>query len=125
MKVYIVLGGFEESLGLDPNDPLIPFALFLGVSVTLWYELSCFLVFVHFSLGFIYLWNLDSDHSIYLPFKWKLHFSSDLCRGSYRVLKYSGYAGDLSPESTMELLRGNESVVLIDIRPEARDCKFF
>ncbi|EYU45833.1 hypothetical protein MIMGU_mgv1a008530mg [Erythranthe guttata] len=42
----------------------------------------------------------------------------DMCRGSYRVLKYSGYSGDLSPQSTMELLRGNESVVLIDIRPE-------
>ncbi|KAL9169750.1 hypothetical protein ABFS82_04G098700 [Erythranthe guttata] len=73
-QVYIVLVGFEESLGLDPNDPLIPFVLFVGVSATLW--------------------------------------------GSYRVLKYSGYSGDLSPQSTMELLRGNESVVLIDIRPE-------
>ncbi|KAI3463301.1 hypothetical protein Pfo_019964 [Paulownia fortunei] len=73
-QVYIALEGFEESLGLDPNDPLIPFVLFLGVSATFW--------------------------------------------GSYRVLKYSGYAGDLSPQSTLELLRGNESVVLIDIRPE-------
>ncbi|KAK6153621.1 hypothetical protein DH2020_013260 [Rehmannia glutinosa] len=29
-QVYIVLEGFEESLGLDPNDPLIPFVLVLG-----------------------------------------------------------------------------------------------
>ncbi|KAL0463853.1 UNVERIFIED_CONTAM: hypothetical protein Slati_0272900 [Sesamum latifolium] len=80
-QVSIGVEGFEESLGLDPNDPLIPFILFLGVSATLW--------------------------------------------GSYRVLKYGGYAGDLSPQSTWELLRGNENVVLIDIRPEARDSQFF
>ncbi|KAL0429868.1 UNVERIFIED_CONTAM: hypothetical protein Sradi_0612800 [Sesamum radiatum] len=80
-QVSIAVEGFEESLGLDPNDPLIPFILFLGVSATLW--------------------------------------------GSYRVLKYGGYAGDLSPQSTWELLRGNENVVLIDIRPEARDSQFF
>ncbi|KAL3824402.1 hypothetical protein ACJIZ3_020431 [Penstemon smallii] len=73
-QVYIALEGFEESIGLDPNDPLIPFVLLLGLSATLW--------------------------------------------GSYRVLKYSGYAGDLSPEETVELLRGNTNVALIDIRPE-------
>ncbi|KAK4410530.1 hypothetical protein Sango_0126000 [Sesamum angolense] len=73
-QVSIAVEGFEESLGLDPNDPLIPFVLFLGVSATLW--------------------------------------------GSYRVLKYGGYAGDLSPQSTWELLQGNENVVLVDIRPE-------
>lgn len=33
--------GFEKSLGLDPNDPLVPLALFLGVSTTLWYKFSC------------------------------------------------------------------------------------
>lgn len=73
-QVYVALGGFEESIGLDPNDPLIPVVLVFGVSAILW--------------------------------------------GSYRVLKYSGYAGDLSPESAMELLRGNDNAVLIDIRPE-------
>lgn len=52
--------------------------------------------------------------------KCKLHVSSDFCRVSYRILKYGGYAGDLSPESAMELLRGNKNAVLIDIRPEAR-----
>ncbi|KAK6124690.1 hypothetical protein DH2020_041573 [Rehmannia glutinosa] len=76
-QVYMAVEGFEESIGLDPNDPLIPFVFFLGLSATLW--------------------------------------------GSYRILKYSGYAGDLSPQSTLELLRGNENVVLVDIRPEARD----
>ncbi|KAL1559117.1 hypothetical protein AAHA92_09495 [Salvia divinorum] len=73
-QVYIALGGFEERVGLDPNDPLIPVGLVFGASAILW--------------------------------------------GSYRVLKYSGYAGDLSPELAMELLRGNDNAVLIDIRPE-------
>lgn len=43
-KVYRAVEGFEESLGLDRNDPLIPFVLFLGLSVTLWYN-SCFDIF--------------------------------------------------------------------------------
>ncbi|XP_022856543.1 uncharacterized protein LOC111377652 [Olea europaea var. sylvestris] len=73
-QLSTALEGFEKSLGLDPNDPLIPAVLFLGVSGTIWV--------------------------------------------SYRVLKYGGYAGDLSPQSTLELLRSNENVVLIDIRPE-------
>ncbi|GFP97776.1 calcium sensing receptor chloroplastic, partial [Phtheirospermum japonicum] len=73
-QVYMAVEGFEERLGLDPNDPLIPFVLFFGLSATLW--------------------------------------------GSYRILKYSGYAGDLSPQETFDLLRGNEDVVLVDIRPE-------
>lgn len=73
-QVSIALEGFEVSLGLDPNDPLIPAVLFLGVSATIWV--------------------------------------------SYRVFKYSGYAGDLSPESTLELLCSNGNVVLIDIRLE-------
>ncbi|XP_057797216.1 uncharacterized protein LOC131013180 isoform X2 [Salvia miltiorrhiza] len=73
-QVYIALVGFEERVGLDPNDPLIPVVLVFGASAILW--------------------------------------------GSYRVLKYSGYAGDLTPESAMELLRGNDNAVLIDIRPE-------
>ncbi|XP_051147947.1 uncharacterized protein LOC127263055 isoform X2 [Andrographis paniculata] len=69
-QVYVVVEGFEKSLGLDPNDPLIPLALFVGATATLW------------------------------------------------VLRYSGYAGDLSPKLTFELLRGKEKVALIDIRPE-------
>ncbi|KAH6758851.1 hypothetical protein C2S51_019086 [Perilla frutescens var. frutescens] len=73
-QVYIAVEGFEGSLGLDPKDPLVPFVLFLGLSVTLW--------------------------------------------GSYRIVKYGGYAGDLSPEAALELLQGNENAVLVDIRPE-------
>lgn len=73
-QVYIAVEGFEKSLGLDPNDPLVPLVLFLAFSTTLW--------------------------------------------GSYRVFIYGGYAGDLSPESTLELLQGNENAVLVDIRPE-------
>ncbi|KAL5574764.1 hypothetical protein UlMin_016463 [Ulmus minor] len=74
-KVYLAIEGLEQSLGLNPNDPIVPFVLFLGTSATLW-------VF-------------------------------------YLVSTYSGYAGDLSPESTLEILTGTENAVLIDIRPEA------
>lgn len=55
----------------------------------------------------------------------KFIFSSDLCRGAYWFLTYAGYAGDLSPQLTMELLTGKENSVLIDVRPEARNCNFF
>ncbi|MQL86973.1 hypothetical protein Taro_019503 [Colocasia esculenta] len=40
---------------------------------------------------------------------------------SYWILKYGGYSGDLSPETTLELLKSDEDAVLIDVRPEARD----
>ncbi|XP_057773143.1 calcium sensing receptor, chloroplastic-like isoform X2 [Salvia miltiorrhiza] len=73
-QVYMAVEGFEESLGLDPNDPLVPFVLFLGLSVTLW--------------------------------------------ASYRIVKYSGYAGDFSPQPALEFIQGNENAVLVDIRPE-------
>nr|TKS05887.1 hypothetical protein D5086_0000128630 [Populus alba] len=35
-QVYIAIEGLEKSLGLDPNDPVVPFVLFLGTSTTLW-----------------------------------------------------------------------------------------
>ncbi|XP_024024625.1 uncharacterized protein LOC112092503 [Morus notabilis] len=73
-KVYIAIEGLEKGLGLDPNDPIVPFVLFLGTSATLW----------------VFYW----------------------------VLTYSGYAGDLSPQLTLEILTGKENAVLIDIRPE-------
>ncbi|XP_009366217.2 uncharacterized protein LOC103956016 [Pyrus x bretschneideri] len=73
-QVYISIEGLEENLGLDPNDPIVPFVLFLGTSATLWVI--------------------------------------------YRVWTYSGYAGDLSPQSTLELLTGKENAVLIGVRPE-------
>lgn len=34
-QVYMAVEGFEESLGLDPKDPLVPFVLFLALSGTL------------------------------------------------------------------------------------------
>ncbi|XP_074325329.1 uncharacterized protein LOC141662541 isoform X2 [Apium graveolens] len=37
---------------------------------------------------------------------------------AYWFLTYAGYAGDLSPQLTMELLSGKENAVLIDVRPE-------
>ncbi|CAH9083326.1 unnamed protein product [Cuscuta epithymum] len=37
---------------------------------------------------------------------------------TYLALTYGGYAGDLSPMATLQLLVGKENAVLIDIRPE-------
>lgn len=73
-QIYMGLEVLEKSLGLDPNDPIVNFILFIGTSATLWV--------------------------------------------SYWFLTYGGYAGDLSPKSTFELLTGKENVVLIDVRPE-------
>jgi hypothetical protein len=50
---------------------------------------------------------------------------SDLCRVFYWAWTYSGYSGDLSPKATLEFLTGKENALLIDIRPEARDCSLF
>ncbi|KAM4105776.1 hypothetical protein ACB094_04G018200 [Castanea mollissima] len=36
----------------------------------------------------------------------------------YWVRTYSGYSGDLSPKTTLEVLTGKENAVLIDVRPE-------
>ncbi|KAJ8551423.1 hypothetical protein K7X08_021438 [Anisodus acutangulus] len=36
----------------------------------------------------------------------------------YWILTYGGYAGDLSPKSSLELLKGDRNAVLVDIRPE-------
>lgn len=52
-----------------------------------------------------------------------LNCLSDLCRALYWVWAYGGYSGDLSPESTLELLSGKDNALLIDVRPEARYCK--
>ncbi|MFS7916509.1 putative Rhodanese-like domain-containing protein [Helianthus anomalus] len=76
-QIYVVLEGFEASIGIDPSDPIVPVVLLLATSTTLWV--------------------------------------------SYWVLTYAGYAGDLSPQLTLELLNGKENVALIDVRPEARD----
>ncbi|KAK8973365.1 hypothetical protein V6N11_069235 [Hibiscus sabdariffa] len=35
-QVYIGIEGLERSLGFDPNDPIVPFFLFVGSSATLW-----------------------------------------------------------------------------------------
>ncbi|KAM3248412.1 putative protein isoform X4 [Capsicum annuum] len=36
----------------------------------------------------------------------------------YWILTHGGYAGDLSPKSSFELLKGDRNAVLVDIRPE-------
>ncbi|PON46685.1 Rhodanese-like domain containing protein [Parasponia andersonii] len=66
--VYIAVEGFEESLGFDPNDPIVPFVLLVGTSATLW----------------VFFW----------------------------VVTYSGYAGDLSPQLTLEILTETENAIL-------------
>ncbi|GAY64546.1 hypothetical protein CUMW_234370 [Citrus unshiu] len=76
-QVSVAIEGLERSLGFDPNDPIVPFVVFLGTSATLWI--------------FYWWWT------------------------------YGGYSGDLSSKSTLELLRGKENAVLIDVRHEARD----
>ncbi|GMP78801.1 hypothetical protein CsSME_00034600 [Camellia sinensis var. sinensis] len=73
-QIYTALEWLEKSIGLDPNDPIVPFVLFIGTSAALW--------------------------------------------GSYWLFTYGGYAGDLSPKSTLELLTKQKNVVLIDVRPE-------
>ncbi|KAL7209062.1 hypothetical protein ACSBR1_030751 [Camellia fascicularis] len=73
-QIYTALEWLEKSIGLDPNDPIVPFVLLIGTSATLW--------------------------------------------GSYWLFTYGGYAGDLSPKSTLELLTKQKNVVLIDVRPE-------
>ncbi|KAF5942192.1 hypothetical protein HYC85_019834 [Camellia sinensis] len=69
-QIYTALEWLEKSIGLDPNDPIVPFVLFIGTSAALW--------------------------------------------GSYWLFTYGGYAGDLSPKSTLELLTKQKNVVLID-----------
>ncbi|RZC50833.1 hypothetical protein C5167_019265 [Papaver somniferum] len=73
-QVYFGIKGLVAYLGLDPNDPIIPFVLLLGASAT---------------LGI-----------------------------TYRILTYGGYSGDLSPNSTLELLTREDDVVLIDASRE-------
>ncbi|KAH9726874.1 Rhodanese domain-containing protein [Citrus sinensis] len=73
-QVSVAIEGLERSLGFDPNDPIVPFVVFLGTSATLWI--------------FYWWWT------------------------------YGGYSGDLSSKSTLELLRGKENAVLIDVRHE-------
>ncbi|OAY73934.1 hypothetical protein ACMD2_01270 [Ananas comosus] len=34
-QVYVIIEGFEKNLGLDPNDPIVQFALLLGSSATI------------------------------------------------------------------------------------------
>ncbi|TKY47828.1 Calcium sensing receptor [Spatholobus suberectus] len=35
-RIYMAVYSLEKSLGLDPNDPIIPFIVFVGSSATLW-----------------------------------------------------------------------------------------
>lgn len=41
-QAYSALQELEGNLGLNPNDPIIPFFLFLGASATLWYFYASF-----------------------------------------------------------------------------------
>ncbi|KAK8954112.1 hypothetical protein KSP39_PZI002704 [Platanthera zijinensis] len=72
-QVYKAIEEIERNLGLDPNDPLVPFLLLFGTTTT---------------IGI-----------------------------SYWFFTYDGYS--LSPERTLELLKNDKNVVLVDVRPEA------
>ncbi|KAM1046403.1 hypothetical protein ACFX13_026486 [Malus domestica] len=48
-----------------------------------------------------------------------------MLQGHLSGVTYSDYAGDLSPQSTLELLTRKENVVLIDVRHEAIYCLLF
>ncbi|CAN0923042.1 Calcium sensing receptor, chloroplastic [Linum grandiflorum] len=55
-----------------------------------------------------------------------------LCFGSlgalwafYWIWTYAGYAGELSPEATLDFLKSEKKAMLIDVRPEASDTIFF
>lgn len=65
IQLSTALEGFEKSLGLDPNDPLIPAVLFLGVSGTIWYNLPIFLIYFHLFFSSHCHWKLDND---FFPF---------------------------------------------------------
>uniref|UniRef100_A0A7N0TV72 Rhodanese domain-containing protein n=1 Tax=Kalanchoe fedtschenkoi TaxID=63787 RepID=A0A7N0TV72_KALFE len=73
-QVSVFVVELERKIGLDPDDPIVPFVIFLGTSASLW-------IF-------------------------------------YQRQIYGGYAGDLSPKETLELLMGKENALLIDVRPE-------
>ncbi|KAL7596702.1 uncharacterized protein LOC111893494 isoform X1 [Lactuca sativa] len=66
--------------------------------------------------GFERIIGIDPSDPI-VPFVLLLGTSTTLW-ASYWILTYAGYAGDLSPKLAFELLKGKESVALIDVRPE-------
>lgn len=107
---------------MDPSDPIIPFILFLGVSTAFWYEhpsTPYLIVSCYFPVTIKVLPPFQiCQFNLYR----KLNCLSDFCRAFYWKLTYGGYAGDLSPKSSFELLKGDRKAVLIDIRPEARHC---
>ncbi|CAN1253471.1 Calcium sensing receptor, chloroplastic [Linum perenne] len=43
----------------------------------------------------------------------------------YWIWTYAGYAGELSPEATLDLLKSEKKAMLIDVRPEVSDITFF
>ncbi|RXI05543.1 hypothetical protein DVH24_017585 [Malus domestica] len=104
-QVYISIEGLEENLGLDPNDPIVPFVLFLGTSAILWYGYP----FVLMKSVFKFLLSCCVRN---------LYFLSDTLQGHLSGVDIQCYAGDLSPQSTLELLTGKENAVLIDVLRE-------
>ncbi|KAK2970670.1 hypothetical protein RJ640_026714 [Escallonia rubra] len=104
-QVYISLEGLERSLGLEPSDPVVPFVVFLGTSGLFWYGRSL-LCGIH-------------PPAPHIPTTFppntleKINVLSDLCRASYWVLTYSGYAGNLPPKvdgSVRKLLKSGKGL---------------
>lgn len=95
---------------MNPDDPIIHLVLIVGSTGTFWY--TAFLTLNgNCSLSLL----REEECSIEI-----LYSSPDTCRVLYRVWTYGGYAGDLSPKSTLELLTSREKPVLVDVRPEVR-----
>lgn len=69
-QVYTNIKGLEQSLGVDPNDPIVPFVLFFGTSATLWYELPFALRFFFSFVRKVKIYCLRD-----------LYFLSDLVQG--------------------------------------------
>lgn len=72
--MYIALEGLEKNLGLDPNDPIVPFVLFLGTSTTLWYEYSFVLKDISLFIFIRRIINL---------FHGKFHIFYQICAGCF------------------------------------------
>ncbi|KAG0488222.1 hypothetical protein HPP92_006777 [Vanilla planifolia] len=73
-QVYEAIEKLERNVGVDTNDPIVPFFLVLGSTATI--------------------------------------------AVLYWFLRYGGYAGDLSPEQTLDLIKNDKDALLVDVRPE-------
>lgn len=70
-QIYLTVESLEKTIGLDPSDPLVPFLLLLGSSVTLWYDYS-------FKLEYNFIMLYNGENRIHcLRFKILIRFVQD------------------------------------------------